>query len=73
MKKQKGRLIYFPLVYYPDPRERAEFEAIQAEMHYCSTEIYNQERDRYQQVVRVERLANRIREMWLVIDGGKED
>jgi predicted RNA-binding protein len=68
---KKGKLIYFPLVYIPSMEDKEKFWAIQAEMYYCSTEVYNQSRDRMEQVIRVERLANRIREMWLVIDGGK--
>lgn len=70
---KKGKLIYFPLVYIPSMEEREKFYAIQAEMYYCSTQIYNEEKDRMRQVIRVERLANKIREMWLVIDGGKEE
>ena len=71
MNSEKGQVIYFPTTYVPNFIRRTELKMLQAEIRYCNTAIYNQSKNRFEEVCRIQALANKLRDKWEVIDGGK--
>lgn len=54
----------------PEYAEQLRLKNLQYELGFFHAEVRNQcKNDRYQHVVRVESMANRLRKSWEVIDG----
>jgi len=74
MKTEKCQVIFLNKMYRPDWLERMRLKDYQNILRRYTIEISNECQDnRYEEVIRVQAVANRLRESWQVLDGGKKE
>ena len=69
MQKKEGRLVYYPMKFFPSFWEIERLEILQDELRYTNAQIELQERNnKYNLLIRKQHLANMLRSKWEVID-----
>ena len=72
--KNKTTVKFLNTLYVPKYCEELRLKNLQYEIGFCQAEIRNECRDnRYQEVLRIEQLASRLRDNWKILDGGKKE